>query len=65
MFAVMCVAQFLMNRFLPERANEDYFLTGNLAIYFGVFLVVGFLWAGANWYVSEKRFKDYEEGRNG
>ncbi len=65
MFGVMCAAQMLMNRFMPERANEDYFLPLNLAVYFGVFLIVGFAWAGVNWYVSEKRFKEYEEGQNG
>lgn len=65
MFAVMCIAQFLMMTFMPERTEGEFFLPLNLAIYFLVFLVVGFLWAGVNWYMGEKRLKEYEKGQDG
>lgn len=56
MMAVMCVFQFAISRMSPGRDIEDFFLPVNLAIYFGIFIVVGLGWAAVNWFLNERRY---------
>jgi multisubunit Na+/H+ antiporter MnhB subunit len=57
MFALMCLLQFILARVAAGREIEWFFEPLNLAVYGGVFLAIGFIWAAINWFVNERKFK--------